>query len=235
MYTCTGKLRTCVHLVLCVARLQYLRIDIDLNLLHQYPQTQPVASKDKAKNLIRKPDTQKKPNLTPRETESPNWCNKVTQLKPKLVPQGSKRPPKTPKKRQSDPTEARMGPTWLQEGLPRDPKRPQKRAQTMHGRPLGKNYCRQLPLEGHLARKCNPSRTKTYARKKIHGKTICAIPYARRPNFKPRGAKMQYCRKNASKWIKKYWFYIGLSSIFLNTISEFIENRWRDDTFWIQT
>ena len=72
MYTCTGKLRTCVHSVLYVARLQNLRIDIDLNLLHQYPQTQPVASKDKAKNLIRKPDTQKKPNLTPRETESPN-------------------------------------------------------------------------------------------------------------------------------------------------------------------
>ena len=149
MYTCTGELRTCVHLVLCVARLQYLRIDIDLNLLHQYPQTQPVASKDKAKNLIRKPDTQKKPNLTPRRQSHPTDAqicvtrlprrHKVTQLKPKLVPQGSKRPPKTPKKRQSDPTEARMGPTWLQEGLPRDPKRPQKRAQTMHGRPLGKS------------------------------------------------------------------------------------------------
>ena len=90
-------------------------------------------------------------------------------------------------------------------------------------------------FDGHLARKCIPSRTKTYARKKNHGKTICAIPYARRPNFKPRGAKMRYCRKNASKRSKKYWFYIGLSSIFLNTISEFIENRWRNDTFWIQT
>ena len=153
MYTCTGKLRTCVHLVLCVARLQYLRIDIDLNLLHQYPQTQPVASKDKAKNLIRKPDTQKKPNLTPRETESPNWCPDLrhkaskraqshpseTQIGPTRLPKAPKRPPKTPKKRQSDPTEARMGPTLLQEGLPRDPKRPQKRAQTMHGRPLGKS------------------------------------------------------------------------------------------------
>ena len=66
MYTCTGKLRTCVHLVLCVARLQYLRIDIDLNLLHQYPQTQPVASKDKAKNLIRKPDTPKEAKSDPK-------------------------------------------------------------------------------------------------------------------------------------------------------------------------
>ena len=101
MYTCTGKLRTCVHLVLCVARLQYLRIDIDLNLLHQYPQTQPVASKDKAKNLIRKPDTQKKPNLTPRETESPNW-------RPDLRHKASKRA-------QSHPTEAQIGPTRLQE------------------------------------------------------------------------------------------------------------------------
>ena len=99
MYTCTGKLRTCVHLVLCVARLQYLSIDIDLNLLHQYPQTQPVVSKDKAKNLIRKPDTQKKPNLTPRRQSHPTDAqicvtrlprgHKGTQLKPKLVPQGS--------------------------------------------------------------------------------------------------------------------------------------------------
>ena len=105
MYTCTGKLRTCVHLVLCVARLQYLRIDIDLNLLHQYPQTQPVASKDKAKNLIRKPDTQKKPNLTPRRQSHPTDAqicvtrlprrHKVTQLKPKLVPQGSPRLPRS--------------------------------------------------------------------------------------------------------------------------------------------
>ena len=101
MYTCTGKLRTCVHLVLCVARLQYLRIDIDLNLLHQYPQTQPVASKDKAKNLIRKPDTQKKPNLTPRETESPNWCPDLRH--------------KASKKAQSHPTEAQIDPTRLQE------------------------------------------------------------------------------------------------------------------------
>ena len=104
MYTCTGKLRTCVHLVLCVARLQYLSIDIDLNLLHQYPQTQPVASKDKAKNLICKPDTQKKPNLTPRRQNHPTDAqicvtrlprrHKVTQLKPKLVPQGSPRLPR---------------------------------------------------------------------------------------------------------------------------------------------
>ena len=28
------------------------------------------------------------------------------------------------------------------------------------------SYCREHPLEGHLARNCNPSRTKTYARKK---------------------------------------------------------------------
>ena len=104
MYTCTGKLRTCVHLVLCVARLQYVRIDIDLNLLHQYPQTQPVASKDKAKNLIRKPDTQKKPNLTPRRQSHPTDAqicvtrlprrHKVTQLNPKLVPRGSPRLPR---------------------------------------------------------------------------------------------------------------------------------------------
>ena len=108
MYTCTGKLRTCVHLVLCVARLQYLRIDIDLNLLHQYPQTQPVASKDKAKNLIRKPDTQKKPNLTPRETESPNWC-------PDLRHNASKRA-------QSYPTEHQMGPTRIPRDQPRHPR-----------------------------------------------------------------------------------------------------------------
>ena len=105
MYTYTGKSRTCVHLVLCAARLQYLSIDIDLNLLHQYPQTQPVASKDKAKNLIRKPDTQKKPNLTPRRQSHPTDAqicvtrlprrHKVTQLKPKLVPQGSPRLPRS--------------------------------------------------------------------------------------------------------------------------------------------
>ena len=136
--SCTGKLRTGVHLVLwhCVARLQYLRIDIDLNLLHQYPQTQPVASKDKAKNLIRKPDTQKKPNLTPRETESPNWCPDLrhkaskraqshpteAQIGPTRLPKAPKRPPKTPKKRQSDPIESLIGSTWLPKGLSRHPK-----------------------------------------------------------------------------------------------------------------
>ena len=154
MYTCTGKLRTCVHLVLCVARLQYLRIDIDLNLLHQYPQTQPVASKDKAKNLIRKPDTQKKPNLTPRETESPNWCPDLrhkaskraqshpteAQIGPTRLPKAPKRPPKTPKKPPSGPTEVQMGPTWLQEGLPGDPKRHPKWAQDRKAGPHGKNY-----------------------------------------------------------------------------------------------
>ena len=157
--TCTGKLRTCVHLVLCVARLQYLSIDIDLILLHQYPQTQPVASKDKAKNLIRKPDTQKKPNLTPRETESPNWCPDLrhkaskraqshpteAQIGPTRLPKAPKKPPKTPKKPPSGPTEVQMGPTWLQEGLPGNPKRPQKWAQTMHGRPLGKKL-REIAL-----------------------------------------------------------------------------------------
>ena len=72
--TCTHVQVSCAQVCIwChTARLQYLHIDIDLNLLYQYPQTQPVASKDKANNLIRKPDTQKKPNLTPRETESPN-------------------------------------------------------------------------------------------------------------------------------------------------------------------
>ena len=163
MYTCTGKLRTCVHLLLCVARLQYLRVDIDLNLLHQYPQTQPVASKDKAKNLIRKPDTQKKPNLTPRETESPNRC-------PDLRHKASKRAQSHPTEAQigptrlqeSDPTEAQMGPPRLQEGLPRDPKRPQKRAQTMHGRPLGKNYAKSQYSHEEIA--CfSPKTSKTLA------------------------------------------------------------------------
>ena len=101
MYTCTSKLRTCVHLVLCVARLQYLSIDIDLNLLHQYPQTQPVASKDKAKNLIRKPDTQKKPNLTPRRQSHPTDAQIcVTRL---------------PRKQKSYPTEAQIVATRLHE------------------------------------------------------------------------------------------------------------------------
>ena len=147
MYTCTGKLRTCVHLVLCVAGLQYLRIDIDLNLLHQYPQTQPVASKDKAKNLIRKPDTQKKPNLTPRRQSHPTDAqicvtrlprrHKVTQLKPKLVPQGSPRlprgHPRHPRSRQVSQLRSQWVPPGSQrcsqetpKGIPNEPK-PEKR------------------------------------------------------------------------------------------------------------
>ena len=96
MYTCTGKLRTCVHLVLCVARLQYLSIDIDLNLLHQYPQTQPVASKDKAKKLDSQTSYPKEAKSDPKCDRVAQICvtrlprrHKVTQLKPKLVPQGS--------------------------------------------------------------------------------------------------------------------------------------------------
>ena len=153
--TCTHVQVSCARVCiwLCVAGLQYLRIDIDLSLLHQYPQTQPVASKDKAKNLIRKPDTQKKPNLTPRETESPNWCPDLchkaskraqshsteAQIGPTRLPKAPKKPPKTPKKPPSDPTEVQMGPTWLQEGLPEDPKRHPKWAHTWKAGPHGKN------------------------------------------------------------------------------------------------
>ena len=71
MYTCTGKLRTCVHLVLYVARLQNLRIDIDLNLLHQYPQTQPVASKDEAKKLDSQTRYPKEAKSDPKEDRVP--------------------------------------------------------------------------------------------------------------------------------------------------------------------
>ena len=63
---------------------------------------------------IHKPDTstQKKPNLTPRETKSPNWC-------PDLRHKASKRA-------QSHPTEAQIGPTRISKAPKRPPKTPKK-------------------------------------------------------------------------------------------------------------
>ena len=140
MYTCTGKLRTCVHLVLCVSGLQYLHIDIDLNLLHQYPQTQPVASRDKAKNLIHKPDTPKKPNLTPRRQSHPTDAqicitrlprgHKVTQLKPKLVPQGSPRLPRGHPRHPRSGKVTQLRPRWVPPDSRRAPEKPQKTSKT---------------------------------------------------------------------------------------------------------
>ena len=112
-----------------------------------------MASKDKAKNLIRKPDTQKKSNLTPREAKSPNWCPDLhhkaskkaqhhpteAQIGPTRLPKAPKKPPKTPKKPPSGPTEVQMGATWLPKVLPRNPKRHPKWAQAWKMRPRGNN------------------------------------------------------------------------------------------------
>ena len=58
-----------------------------------------MGSKDTTKSVIHKPDTQKKPNLTPRKAKSSNWC-------PDLHHKG-------PKRAQSHPTEHQMGPKRL--------------------------------------------------------------------------------------------------------------------------
>ena len=109
-----------------------------------------MGSKDTTKSVIHKPETQKKPNLTPRKTKSSNWCPDLHH--------------KAPKRAQSHPTEHQMGPKRLPrgrpghqesakwpnwgfngcpvapEGLPGDPKKHPKWAQAWETRPHGKNY-----------------------------------------------------------------------------------------------
>ena len=89
-----------------------MQFDLNLNLLNQYPQTQPVASKEKTRHFIHKRDTQKKPNLTKSATDVqicvtrlPRW-HKVglTQLNIRSVPRGSQEDARDTKSPQSHPS-----------------------------------------------------------------------------------------------------------------------------------
>ena len=110
-----------------------MQFNLDLNLLHQYLQTQPVASKDRTKKLYSQTRYLEEATPDPKgnkittqmyrfATRGSQKSYKITQLSIRLVPRGSQEDAPDTKSPQSDSTEASTGAMWLPKVLPRDPK-----------------------------------------------------------------------------------------------------------------